>query len=511
MSRLIGMKSVTIAAVALAAGCRYDVPAVRVLDRQDVGPDRKLITYDMTGDGKKDYTQILVDGVVREQRFVRDGHGTAEEVVRSADLDSQTTNHLVLLLDGVPFDLMNEMWDAGYFRMFHRPGRMIGPFPAMTDVSFSQIFQIPPPPGYEAAYFDREKNRLSNGTQVYVSGENEHWVHGVNYRMPFLDDAIMYLYPRHVFREELKRSWAVFDRTRKPHVVLYLLSTDGLCHMQPRDEVKTYLEMLDTWILRIVYQERGRLHVTMFADHGNDFVRCRPAPVEKALKDAGLTLSTSLGKPGQVVVPLFGLINYVAMYTGNAKDQRTAVEAMRRLEAVDVVCYRTHDDGTIVIESGAGRAVIRRREEQTAGQQRIGYKYEPQQGDPLQLGAALAKLQEQRKLDVEGFASADDWTAATVEQIYPDPLRRICECLTDDAGHPSDVIASFREGWYVGDSSLAAWVSMVGTHGALQSSSAMSFIMSSARPSPEYLTPHQVLPWIRSFTPWNPEFPKVKE
>ena len=99
------------------------------------------------------------------------------------------------------------------------------------------MFQIPPPAGYEAAYYDREANELSDGSQVYLSGANEPWARCVHYRMDFLEDAIMYLYPRHVFRQELKNSRAVFDKQEGPHVVLYLLSTDGLCHMRGREEV----------------------------------------------------------------------------------------------------------------------------------------------------------------------------------------------------------------------------------------------------------------------------------
>ena len=123
----------------------------------------------------------------------------------------------------------------------------------------------------------------------YLSGKNEAWVEGVDYRLGTIEDAVMYLWPGGVFRRELEAARKVYDRKRdKDRVVLYLLSTDGMCHMYTREKAREHFVLLDRWIQQIVYDARGRIEVTMLADHGNNFAGCHFVPVRETLQASGL-------------------------------------------------------------------------------------------------------------------------------------------------------------------------------------------------------------------------------
>jgi hypothetical protein len=87
------------------------------------------LALDMTGNGVSDYVQTFDGPLKRAFRIDRDGSARYVDW-RNDDLGQM--DHLVLVLDGLPFSLMDEMWREGSFRLFYPPGRMIGPFPSLT-------------------------------------------------------------------------------------------------------------------------------------------------------------------------------------------------------------------------------------------------------------------------------------------------------------------------------------------------------------------------------------------
>jgi len=486
------------------AGCAPQLRMVPVPQTQTDEAGLRVKTYDFNGDGKPEYRQILSgDGRVRFLEFDANGDGDFDLRVDRAELDPRQTRHLLLLLDGVPFWLIDEMWQEGHFRLFYRPGHVVGTFPSLTDPAYDRFFHCGIPFGYEACYFDRTTNRLTDGTRVYLAGKNEAWAVGSDYRLGFIEDAIMYLKPKYVFKTELRRARDVFDRSDADRVVLYILSTDGLGHMTTREEAKPYFEQLDRWIERLVYDSGGRLHITMLADHGNNFTPSKFVPIEQALRDVGLHVGKSLRRSGDVVVPKFGLINFASIFCYGDAERARAIAALVGLEGIDVIAWRLGD--TVRVLNRSGRATIHRK----VVDGRALYRYEPDTGDPLGLADVLDDLRRQGVLDAEGFAPDSAWFQATYGLDRPDAIHRLYTCLTSAVKNRADIVVSLADGWYFGDESLDRWVTLKGTHGGLSRASSVTFLTSTAFKPPDWCRHEEILPLINRYFDWTPHIEGV--
>lgn len=495
---------VVLLAFVAIAGCaqpRIIYPQVSLADPPARG--RAELGLDMSGDGRADYVQLFDGPLKRAFRIER--NGSLARVDWQSD-DLSTMEHLILILDGLPFALMDEMWQEGSFRLFHRPGRMIGPFPSLTDVSLSEVFHVGAPLGYEACYYDRCHGRLSDGAQVYLSGANEPWVRATDYRLSFIEDAIMYLFPGGVFKRELAHSRRVLDRHGSDRTVLYILSTDGLAHRLDWETTKRHLRLLDRWLETIVYDRGARIQVTMFGDHGNTFVPTRRLELKRALKSAGLRPVRTLRRSGDVAVPEFGLINFAQLCVFDEPTKAKVVSACRHLEGVELVVFRDRAGGPVRVLSGSGEARVHRRSERDdAGRKTRWYRYERVSGDALELAGIAEQLACQGKLDAEGFARDEDWLMATFDHRFPDCLARLDDATAGAVENPADVLLSLRQGWHAGDPSLGAWVELAGTHGALDRASTNSFVMSTMFESPPYVRPADLPAAINRHVAWRPK------
>jgi hypothetical protein len=132
--------------------------------------------YDTDADGRTDAFEILdsqglivaVGGTDGWQANVR---GTVDGEAR----------HLLIILDSVPYQMIRDLWQQGRFRVFHPPGRVIAPFPVMTDVCLAEFFDVSPCPGLESSYYDGE--RLTSGYDVYADNGNVPWHRFVDYHL----------------------------------------------------------------------------------------------------------------------------------------------------------------------------------------------------------------------------------------------------------------------------------------------------------------------------------------
>ncbi len=477
-------------------------PLAQTRTEQD---QRQVRLFDFRGDGKPDYREVLdAAGQVRYHEFDRDGDGTFEQVVDRATLDPNKTKHLFILLDGVPWSLIDQMWQEGYFRMFSRPGKMVSIFPSLTDPAYDQIFHCGVPYGYEAEFYDRATGRKIDGVNFYLSQKNEAWAAGLDYRISTIEDAVMYLWPGGVFRRELEAARKAYDRLgSKDQVVLYILSTDGICHMYSREKAREHFVLLDRWIEQIVYDAGGQLQVTMFADHGNNFSGCQFVPVQETLRASGLRLTDRLKRPGDVVAPQFGLINFASVFCYSEAERQRAVSALMPLKGIDLIAWRADGDVRVANRQGTARIVRR------GGEGESRFAYQAIDGDPLGVLPVVSRMQQQGLLDEEGFAGEDAWFRATCEMPMPVAVPRVYRALHSNVINSSDLVISMADGYFYGDKSWTKWVTLHGTHGGLSYESTVSFLMSSAFQPPAYTRPHEILSTINQHVAWTPHIPDV--
>lgn len=439
------------------------------------GP-HQLRGFDPDQDGRIDYIQRVRNDYADRLYFIEHSDAprtrTTTAVARPAT-ELHARPLLVLLLDGVAFDRIENMKKAGRFALFQPPAPVLSVFPTLTDVAYDHFFRTGPTPGYEAGYFDRSANRLSDAADVYLHGANERWVHYADHRLPFIEDAFMYLMPRRVFRSELRRARARVDdlfAAGRRTAVIYLLSTDALGHMLPPDQIERELGRLDDWIERLMYDRRGDLEVVMLADHGNTTTPPRRFDLRKLLSRSGFRVVSRLKRSGDVAVPLFGLLDVARVHTFDAATRERVLALLDGRPEVALLACR--DGGQVCVRRTGESALIESRDGR--------YRYSGS-GDPLQLAPIVDALRADGRLDADGFASGDAWLAATAEHNWPAAPPRLFEGIQRLSEEHPDVVVSLAEGWFVGSGFLSSFVTLRGTHGGLGRGASLTFLMTTSR------------------------------
>jgi len=451
--------------------------------------------YDTNGDKRADcFLTRNADG--REFRIGYDttGDGAADAFVNLDDIPFADCRHVVIVLDGVPYDLIEAFRAKGRLRLFYPPARVISTYPAMTDLALAEVFVSPKPLGFESLYYDHRANRLTGGTGDYLSLKNEAWARVVDYRAGTLLDPIAYIYPNYVFDRELDDFTNLLARRDRRHVIGYFVSTAGLATRDGARGIEKALDAVDRLSHQLVAESRGLVKITVLADHGHTLKRCERIDFRKFLSDKGWRITDRLNGPRDVAPVEFGLITYASFA---AHDRPALAADLLQHDGVRLTLYQ--EGGAIVVRTRDGEARIERRDGR--------YRYLPSSGDPLQLAPILERLKIEGKVDGDGFVADRDLFLATAAHRYPDPLDRLWRAFTGMVENVPDVIADLADGYYAGAATRAVWFdSAASTHGDLERMSSTTFIMSTAGPLPGPLRNRDIPQALERLTgePWPP-------
>lgn len=394
-------------------------------------------------------------------------HSTASSIT--------SPRRLVLVLDGVPWQTINELKAEGAFRSFRQPARMISTFPSLTNPAMIEILQSESAAGYEDHYFDRESNRLRGNIQDRLIGRS--FIRGTfretfDYHAPAFKGALGYIAAPAgamlLAQLDLTEFKEAFLRSDAPLFVGYIGETDSLAHLGGEWPLKSFLLTLDRTIEEMITESGGRLEVEMFSDHGNHFDTYRHVKLNDAIKNSGLKTVKSLVDERSVVLPKYGLVGSSELFT-SPENRKGLAETCSAVEGVDFAVY-SESPVSIQLVSSRGRAMILRRENRFA--------YRDLGGDPLQLRDIVDSLSDRGVLDADGFAGEDDWWQATKSHRYTDPLRRIFGGFNFYVDNPADVIVSYKDGYLLGSPFLSIFAEMRATHGNLLRGETDGFAMS---------------------------------
>jgi len=480
---LLASCSIVLALVGLSlCGCQPVADFPLQSDRATGPNGHALVAYDVNDDGQPDYWQDAdAAGRIVELRFDEDGDASPEKTVR-LDAASRNVPHLVIALDGVPFDLVRELYEQGRFRLFHPPARLISCFPSMTDLAFSLVFDSERCLGCEALYFDPVRNTLSDGNAVYLNGTNAKWAEKLAYRCSFWWDANAYLNPQAVFEHEMRGISRAFRRVETGQAFGYTVATAGLGTRGGRDAVIRYLETIDRLCEQIVYRRRGQVRLTLLADHGHNLTHNRRVSLKRHLREAGFDPSKQLDDPKDVVVVEYGLVTYAALSTN---DPQAVADAVLTHPGVDLVAYA--QGGQIVVRNPEGLAHVAKEGDR--------YRYQADSGDPLQLAPVLADLAEQGRVSRHGWVDDRALFDATATHVYPDPLHRLWLAFNGLVQRTPDVLVCFRDGYAHGSKMFDFFIGGAdSTHGSLNRINSTTFVMTMLGELPPALRPEDVLP-----------------
>lgn len=465
-----------VASTVLAVGCAGPGPklapaAPAETKAVDGGTERY---YDITGNGKLDYAETLsAGGQITLLRFDPDEDGNFEETVRrlrAGGPDDAADRQLVVMLDSIPYGVILDAWNAGRFRLFPPPSRVISPFPVMTDLSFSEFFGVSPSPGAESEYYDGEK--LRDGYDVYAAEGNAGWISHTDYHLIFLAHAVAYLWPDIWYDHELGKIQRDFYRTTHSPYLGYAVTTSGLGATQGRDGHQAALIKLDRFCQAVMFELRGRLQITLMSDHGHCLVPSKRIPLTDLLEEFGYHVTRRLKGSQDVVVPEFGVVNYAGVYT---QSPAQVAGDLVGVDGVDLVTY-LDEGGAVVVQNRDGLATIRYGEDSG--------RYECSRGDPLKLLPLIEALRAEGKVGPDGFISDAALFEATKEHIYPDALQRLWRTYHGLMQYPPDVMISVQDGWHCGSALMTKLVDVSAAHGSLNLDSSSGFAMTTNGPLP---------------------------
>lgn len=488
------------------AGCAGPGPRLfppATFDERSIGSGRVERRYDVSGDGRPDYAERLgADGRVEALCYDTDQNGAYEEQVELDAIPAAERRDLILLLDSVPFGVVDEVWRSGRLRHFARPVRVISPFPVMTDVAYSDLVGTIPVPAAESEYFDGQ--RLQNGYEVYLQHGNTPWQRFVSYRLSSSAHALAYTRSYDWYLHELGRVEREFDET-EGRFIGYCVGTSALGAQHGRNGHVTGLIQLDRFCQELMRRARGRLRITLISDHGHNLVSSQRIPLTEMLARFGYHVGARIAGENDVVVPEFGVVTYAAIWTRRPADvARDAVA----IEGVELVAFRDGNGDVVVIDRG-GRAVIRRRElwssagdgsaaDETradgdargggaAGRtlSRVAFAYDRERGDPLRLAGVWDELGARGLIDESGFVDDQALCAATLAHEFPDAVRRLWRAFHGLMRHTPDVMLSLQDGWHCGSPLMTRLLPLAAAHGSLRASSTYAFAATTAGQLPE--------------------------
>lgn len=513
----------------LTMGCRehsIHFPSLPVGEHlaAEAGAD---VAWDTNGDGKGDYFYQYGDpgpdgaAMVWRIGYDRDGDAKPDEWIIPSQLDRSGALHLVVILDGINYDVASEYYKQGGLRLLHPPSRVIAPYPTMTDMCLEDMLNHVPVAGFEAEYYDPENNAVIGGKWAYITGSNQPYNQLLNYRANLIWDAVGYVFPSWVFRREMDHAKRQLELENKRDFLAYFVSTAGVGTKKGKAGHVQVLQDVQRLVNQVIWERRGLAHVTIVTDHGHTYTQAVRAPLDTHLKERGWDLGASLTDDDDVVLIEFGLVTYASAST--RRPARLAAD-LAEAEGVDLVSYpeRYAPDSApdqaqpgpataaepdtpgdtdqamrlVVLSGEGGKALIYRR---LGSSGRL--VYEPVDGDPLKLKGLLPSGPR------DNTYYAADSLDVTVQHEYPAPLERLWRAHFGLVKNPPNVIVSLKDGYYYGSEGFAGFVDVASTHGGLNRINSTAFIMSTL-PLPALMRTRDIPAVLREAT--GREFPPAR-
>ena len=370
--------------------------------------------------------------------------------------------------------------ENGYFPV----SRMISTFPSLSDIAWTDIFGDRPLPGYQRIYFSRAANAkiVTSGISTTMEYERQmDW----QVESGFLR-GMGYLFPMHAYKREVRELAANFWKTTSTESTYYayIRASDDAQHLDRN--IYVMLCRLDRELqeLRARYkaQEGRDLQILILSDHGHNHAgRGRRFAVGAFLERAGYHVGKSITSPKDIVLPDGGIEDWAEINSAPTETEHLA-QLLCRMKGVDILTapVPNHTNRFLVMNSKSERADI------DWNPANNSFRYSPVNGDPLEYRPVVAALSRAHQLDGDGFATADDWMAASMTHRYPLAPERIVRGLTRNTLNPATILISL-DNRYVNDDWLthqgSRLVTCRSTHGALDDLNSDGILLSNFAPT----------------------------
>jgi hypothetical protein len=394
---------------------------------------------------------------------------------------------LVLALDGIDYRDLAAQHGAGRFAGFRPPSRLVSTFPSISDVAWHDILGLLPPAGYQRVYFSHATGGLVGRPIDAITPieYEERMDQAFGGRFHHLS---AYLISGRVARQEVDEVVEAFWRTRgRATVYAYNVGPDALQHT--RGDLEGYLRHLDRRLATLQRDYRARtgrpLEIVLLSDHGhNRAVGANFLPLVEALADAGFRVRGRLEAPEDVALSVDGVTTGFGIFAAPTVVDRVA-HTVADVAGVDVVTWQG-EGGRIHVRQGRAVGMIER---DPRAPSRLAWRVSS--GDPLAHAAVVQRLARDGRLDAEGFAEDSVWVRASLDAPYPAALPRIVRGHEVITLNPAPILVSVAATARVGFGMVSVanrLRPLGGTHGALDTSSALGVVMTTFRDTHDDVT-----------------------
>jgi hypothetical protein len=422
--------------------------------------------YDVHHNGKKQFGITYdANGNVDRLIYSDGGDGRADREYRLADYANDQVPHLILLLDSIPYQAMWERYQAGDFRWFGPPQKMIAPFPSLTEICYSDILHCPPMPGAIDNYFDPRDEQMKKIVWDRIWGYQQPWERRSFYHANFMQDGLSFLHPDEWYAAELEQAREALEHSPDRVTVVYLGTAASMVCKYGESGAERVLDGARQLCLQLLYERRGAIKISMMADHGHNYMQSKNVSLEQMLSAAGFHPAKKLRDPKDFIVELDALVTYVGVDT---LDPDAVAKTLCTYEPIELAIYM--QGPRAIVRSAAGTAAIECRNGQL--------RYLPLDSDVLGYEPVIAKLKAEGQMDSDGFASDLVWFHRTLDHPWPNAPRRVWDALHGKVINPPSVMLSLKDGYYAGNPDLERYIKMASTHGGLNQINSATFVMS---------------------------------
>ncbi len=367
---------------------------------------------------------------------------------------------LIIALDGVPYEIIKELYAEGYFKGFYPPGRLVSTFPSLTRPAFSKMLIGGKPFGFGRLHFNSQLNRMEGFrlSQKLFSTKKEHKDYNPKLHFLGFPGYIAYVFPDKFTQTALstfhKRLLAFTGDT----FIAYIGLSDPIAHVEGKEALIEFLKKISIMLDTIRNDLGILLDVVLFSDHANNLITNQRVKLGSVLEKHGYNDVEMLVKAKDFVLPRNGFVSFASLYT-NSNNAQPIAEILSTIQGIDLAIFKSGD--SIMVRGPNGFARISKKNKR--------YRYTPIDGDPLKLKNIIDDLKHSGEIDNQGFIQDNIWWEATKNHVYPDPLRRIWESMNDLVQHPGTILVSFMNGYAFGPPIFSQTIlgSRAGTHGAL--------------------------------------------
>jgi hypothetical protein len=421
--------------------------------------------FDVHHNGKKQFG-IVYDSAGNVDRLIYSdgGDGRVDREYRLADYANEDVPHLILLLDSIPYQTMADRYQAGDFRWFSPPQKMIAPFPSLTEICFSDVLHCPPLPGAIDQYYDPRDEQFRHILPQRVMGYEEPWERRTFYHADFMQLGLSFLHPEEWYAAELEQVRLALERSPDRVTVVYVGSAASMVCKYGKPGAEQVLDGARQLCLQLLYERRGAIKISMMADHGHNFVESKNVSLEQMLTSAGFHSVDKLRGPKDFIVELDALVTYVGVDT---LEPEAVAKTLCAHEPVELAVYM--QGSRAIIRSAAGAAAIECRDHEL--------RYVPLDADVLGYEPLIAQLKAEGQMDKSGFATDAVWFHRTLNNPWPNVPRRVWDALHRQVINPPTVMLSLKDGYCAGYPEYENYIKMASTHGGLNQINSATFVI----------------------------------